>query len=305
MNGVEQIPIPASRAHAGVAYVMIPEDVDREDFVARCYRTNTVCIYTEQSEFILDVLIHPNILQYVEFPLQPNQLGSMISWVNISNHNKPLVVGLCPKNDDATGLMEHYFQLSKDTDKAISRITGRGNVGTLDFLVKGDEKDTGRINFKVINSQGQGKYQLEVDGDVNITADNKITLDSGDSVELIVSDPEQANETKITYKAGQGFSYKDEYDNEWIINSNGVEVRTNKFVLGNGSDSAVLYNKLVRELGKVERKADACINAIRTAPVAILDGGATFKASMIGIIEGFIIEPVDYLAFKSNKMTLD
>ncbi len=72
----------------------------------------------------------------------------------------------------------------------------------------------------------------------------------------------------------------------------------------NGTDNGgvVIAAELKTQLDKMTVRLDAIMNAINTAAVAPMDGGATFKANMIAVISA-AVNKENFSAIESNKVS--
>ena len=89
----------------------------------------------------------------------------------------------------------------------------------------------------------------------------------------------------------------------WSENGGTVIVRADKTVELNGTEfgGLIKVNELKKELDKMTSRIDGIINAIKTAPVAAQDGGASFKAGMIGILES-LVDKENFSQIENDKV---
>ena len=159
------------RRSNGIAYIFIPPDVDRDQFVADCMNRGTVSICIEKSEVIHNVLISKNALQDVEFPESTSELGSMVSFVTISEYSMPVILGVYNKIDETFGFLEHEFQLSKDFGGNSVNISGNGETGDLSIGI--DANTGGSINITAVGNS-DAKVKIKCSGNVEIESENEI-----------------------------------------------------------------------------------------------------------------------------------
>ncbi|WP_427193700.1 phage baseplate assembly protein [Treponema denticola] len=76
----------------------------------------------------------------------------------------------------------------------------------------------------------------------------------------------------------------------WSEDGGKVIVRADKTVELNGTDfgGLVKIEELKKELAKMSARIDGIISAVKTAAVVPQDGGAAFKANMIGFLETLV-----------------
>lgn len=222
---ISQRSVGGRRNPVGIGYVAIPKDIDRDLYVENCFRNGYIAIQTDWGEFFDKVKIDKVAIQNITFPLDSNNLGSLVVWVNYPKHNQPIIVGVISKNDEFLNIVEHQFLLSKESGGTIVEISGDADQGII--FVNINEKSSGGIfTLNVRNQEGSAKINLHVDGDFNIEAGKKITLFLKDEIDLIVKDPinDPDKETIISYKRGVGFSYKDEFNRRITIDETGVTI---------------------------------------------------------------------------------
>ena len=76
--GIQEL--PGEKSFAGIAYLFIPQDVSREEYVNKCLRTNIVSLINE-NERLDNVIISQNIINDLEFPEKINEIGSGLAWI--------------------------------------------------------------------------------------------------------------------------------------------------------------------------------------------------------------------------------
>src|SRR5437870_5080190 len=94
---------------AGLAYIVIPSDVDREKFITECYKTSTVSIFSEHNGFCNRVPIDTFSLNFINFPDKVDEMGSAVSYLLDPVHSRPIIVGIYNTKDEISGLKENKF----------------------------------------------------------------------------------------------------------------------------------------------------------------------------------------------------
>lgn len=132
------------RKSAGVAYVIIPQGVDRDEYVRFAVASNTVCLLSTKGDYIRNVAVaspysgnRDGIMSTMEFPPNSNQMGSMVVYVTLPDTSMPVVVGAIQQKGQAGVLTEEEqtvvtrVSYKEDGSKVYFRIDGKGKSGDL------------------------------------------------------------------------------------------------------------------------------------------------------------------------------
>lgn len=256
----------------GIAYIYIPNDVDRDAFISKCYATNTVSIITENSEVINNVLIGKNTINFIEFP-QKGKIGSLISFGNIQKNNQIIVLDVYNKRDEFEAKSENQIKITKKN---------LNNIGT--FLIDVE-------NNKVILS-------LNTDENSEITL-RSISDNSNSSIKLI-SD-------FLIYLKGKNFNIEfdnlifkilknaniDIQENLGVVNKKSANIEIGEDLkikfggiceIGEGAEKNLKGETTQKQLETLNNLVNAIIDAFNTSPVVPTDGGAAFKAGLISTL---------------------
>lgn len=174
MNPVQKTTTPNSRYWVGFGNIIIPAKSPREEFIKKCYNTETVSILTNNGELLNEVRIDRNILQDIEFPEEEQGLGSMLVWVNERTINETIVIAVLSKNNQTQLLNDKEFKLQKETDQGLVYISGRGDKGELYINVETDEDTGGNVFINVVNGSETATFNIDVKGNVNISCDETL-----------------------------------------------------------------------------------------------------------------------------------
>jgi len=235
---ISQRGVPGIRSSAGVGYVAIAKDVDRDVFVENCFRTGTIAVQTNFGEFLNKVKISKSALKYVEFPADYKGLGSEVVWVNIPKHNVPIVVGVLLKDDEFLNVSENQFLLHKEKDGSVVEISGDARFGVICVNIKAEGDEGGSLDINVKNQASDARINVEVDGEMNLKAGDNINVVAGEGFNLSVKNLlDEQKETVIKYQRKDGFLYLDEFDNEITVKDGQLTVKTPKTNLGDGDYS--------------------------------------------------------------------
>jgi hypothetical protein len=307
-SSVRRNPIPGARSSAGVGYISLPIDVDKDVFIQQCLNLHVVSIVTEDGEFINNVSVDEDKMQSIRFPDSYKGIGSCVVWVNLPKVNKPIIVAILNPKDKASKISEQNLHnvirrnSIKDNVGASSKIDG--NKGKILLTTEGESEGESIVSIRVFNNAKKGKLDAYVQGNVKVETEKDIKLEVVDGFEVAIQDKEnKSKKTSIKYTRKSGFSYKDEFDNEWIIKDGKVRCKSKKFEFTDGSsklEPAVLGDQTQKALDEISNNLVKLLQIISTW--ISTDSAAATKAGMGGLIAA--IPQITKLLTESSKMAL-
>lgn len=219
--------VASGKDSSGVAYVVIPEDQDRDVFITTCYRTQTVMLRDEMGAAWRNVFVTKDLLQQVVFPEKSSERGSSVIWVKIPKHNLPVVLGVLDlKNIYSVIQEEHQFRLQQRSPVGNSvDFNARALSASLDLAVASTEDGKGSLRVKITNPDQTAELDVYVKGNINVFADKKIRLGTNEELTMEVVKPDLSPLGILTYKAGTGWTLKDEFNNEVTTESGHVRIK--------------------------------------------------------------------------------
>lgn len=270
MKVSSQRKIPGIRNAAGVGYVICPLEIDRNIYVTTCLQKGTVSIQLENGGIVNNVLIPKHSLNDIVFPKTFNQLGSIVFWVNVPKYNQPIIVGVYNKNEDINDVSENSFIIRRVSKDNIVEILGKDGI----VSINADSKNGGKlyINLTGVNSE----MKVFINGTLQIETNKDITLRSKTLIKFTVKDKEK--ESNIYYKVGEGFYYKDEFDNKLLINSDG-------FIFNDGDLGGLpKVEEVKNSLDGLQNQITTLKNALTSSFSALsgLDASASLNAFNLG-----------------------
>lgn len=203
------------RNSAGVGYIVLPPEIDREKYVTLALQRGVVAMQLENGG-IANVLVPKHIINDIEFPNSIVELGSLVFWINVPKYNQPVIVGIYNKNEDLNDITENAFCIKRVKDGSVE-IFGNGE-GNLNISVSSSKG--GKLNVNVTGSNSLAS--IFVDGVLEIKTSQELSVESNKLVKFTVKD--KAVDEKITefyYEKAVGFYYLDEFENKLQINSDG------------------------------------------------------------------------------------
>jgi hypothetical protein len=170
----------------GYGYIVIPQNVDKDEYINDCYLRERVCILTDQGgSMVKDCYITKNAIRDIEFPDiadNKNKTGSAIVFVTDTYNNKPTIIGVLSKEDETQFLNPHLFKQEKKYGKKSVSIEGDAKNGVLSINVE-DNDNLGVLNISVKGKTG-GKINIKCQGDSNFHSDGNTNISSIGNIAL-------------------------------------------------------------------------------------------------------------------------
>lgn len=214
---------------SGIAYVVIPSDVDRSTYIRECFKTSTVSIFSEFNGFTNRVPVDIFTLNFIDFPDNVNQFGSAVSFVVDPVHKKPIVIGMYNKQDELCDLKEHQFKFKRHLNGNVVEIVGSPDGKYLGINVSADKG--GEVFLNVKSHDSSGKVNINVDGDCNLTALNNTSIKQFGVLSLITANRDDQDEATVeehTSTSKTIFTKEEEHNVDKFLINNGEE----NFMLG-------------------------------------------------------------------------
>lgn len=236
--------LPGHNYPAGFAYVYMPADVDREAYIRNCFNTNTVSITNENGQYLHRVPVDKVSMQFVEFPESTEELGSPVLVQNIKPNNTVVITSVFSASGDVEFSEEHQYKFRKQQDDRYGEVLINGKRGQVQVNCEGDSEG-GEYYESVTNDNKTAKKYVKVDGDYTVENDGKIQFNSTKTIKFRIFDPEvNEKETIFEYNKSEGFRYKDEFENEIIIEQGQITINSQTINHNKGSEAMVLGNTL-------------------------------------------------------------
>lgn len=238
-------PDAAEMFESGIAYIIIPSDVDRDVYIRECYRTKTVSIYSEFNGVSNRVPIDLFSLNFVKFPNDVKELGSAVHFSIDPVRKAPYITAIYFKTDELADLAENQFKFKRELNGNFVEISGSPSDKYLGLTVKSDKG--GDLLINVGSEDETGKLTITVEGDVNITSTANTTLKqfNGFSTQTINKENEHQ------------YSLIEQTDEEVNIKADKISFDTDTFKINGGEENMVLgqklksfFDDLISELGK-------------------------------------------------------
>lgn len=239
-------PNEAEMHAAGIAYIVIPADVDRARYIKECYRTATVSIYTPHNGWSNRVSIDKHSLNFIKFPERVNEFGSAVLFQVEAIDKRPIITGIYFTQDEICDLVENQFKFKRVLGNNIVEITGspEGKYLSLNVIAETD----GEIALKVKSNDNSAKVTIDVDGEVEITASTETNIKQFKRFEVSTVDPENA----------ENFAAFEQTNDTHIFVDKRHSVHTEKLAINDGTEPFILgqtfktlFDEFIDELGRI------------------------------------------------------
>lgn len=278
------------RYSAGVGYLILPNDLDRDTYVRYCFNTNTISIALENGGILNNVQCTKSVIQQLEFPLNTKEVGSQVVWVDQEALGYPVVVGVLLRSDQVTDLSEHQTSQRRVTNNGSSEILVDGQNPFI--IINSDSlKDTGGDIYIVSKNTGlTSKININSSGEINLSSQN-IQASISNELNIIIRDSLQDDKiTTINYTKGEGFNYQDEFDNQIEVKDGKINIVSDNINIGGdnatepillGDTTVSMIDKILEILGRTTTTTLIGAQPILTAPefIALRAQLETLKSS--------------------------
>lgn len=245
-EGNDVIIMGTPRPTVGVGYIIIPNDITRDQYLKIIKRTGYCQIATDTNEVINNVLIPLHLIDQISVPLIPGDYGSMISWMSIYKTGQVILNGIHLKPGEmhflGEGRVTNQYNLDSQTiTQAFDPSTGNyslnvnvkdGNVGSITFNIKGN------------------KITISSDGQVRVDSENKVVLVTENELNIQIGTENGKISTFKLYDAT--LNYTDYNGNHLIIDATKASLEAPTIEIGNNAtEPAILGTQLFNILNEL------------------------------------------------------
>jgi hypothetical protein len=235
-------PAEATGYSAGVAYIVIPTDLDREKYIKECYRTSTVSIFSEHNGFCNRVPIDNFSINFITFPNTKEEFGTLVSFLLDPVHKKPIIIGIY--SNGISDLKENQFKFKRELNGQLVEISGSTTDGSLGLNVKSEKG--GQVFITVGSVDKSGKINLSVSGDVNITASNETNITQYNKCVVATIDPDNDSELSVFEQNSTQNSFT---STDHLINAQNVKINDGEEPFLLGKKVKKFLDDLIEEIG--------------------------------------------------------
>jgi hypothetical protein len=224
--------LPGERASAGIAYLFLPQDISREEYINRCLRTNMISLINE-NERLDNVIISQNIINDLNFPKKTNEIGSGLIWVKAYPTNQIIAIGVVNKKDEIKIDKENQINIFRENDYCKIGIAGDPDNNFLNIEIENKDKNKSEINLKILGDNKESKLNIYSSGNLNIVSKNEFTIQTNKKISFVIFDEEEKEipPTYMEYINGVGLFYKDSFGNTIDYSDTGLISKIGNFKL--------------------------------------------------------------------------
>lgn len=242
---------------AGVGFVVVPEGVDRKQYIKDCYRTNTLTINGGTGYgYFSGVHADMNVMQCIKFPTDEINRGTPVVWVKDAISQLPVIVAVLRRQDEYYALDENQYKLKRGTESTNVEVFVDGETADLNISVLGDKDEPAEINLKLTSENADSVLNVNCDNEINVTGNNSINVVSNQKLSAKVTEKGE-EKMSLTYELGKGLEYKDEFNNEIVAKKNEVDIVSKKINHNKGKEPMVLGNTLADILDEMLKAIQA------------------------------------------------
>lgn len=232
-NGVARDQSPDIRTAMNKGYIIVPNGVDRNEYIETCLRTQRVSILVEGGGGVMhNCILSNHILQDIIFPennITVQEEGAEILGSGIIFFQEPysgiiVIIAIIPKQDDLIYSSENVTKFFRTKNGKYASITIDGNSGSI--IINSDGGVVG------VNVKGR-ESSLEVvsEGSVNVSSEKNITIFTTNDIVL--------ESLKTT------------------------QIKPEKFMVGEGEHPIPLGDELKDQLEKLSTRVDNIVDVLK------------------------------------------
>jgi hypothetical protein len=240
MRPLAQQSFPKSRRNSGIGYIMLPTDLDRDEYIKTCYRTGTVSIIGEEGFDVAHrVRIGKIAIQLIEFPNSSNELGSGVFWVKLANQEEPIITEVLFNQAEGLDNEEGDFTVSKgDIDSNSSFLLTKD--GKYLISVSSNKEGVAVVDIKAVSENETGLINIFSNGILNISSTKETNVKSNGTVRV------------------QGTNEDETELSEIVVENGKVTVLSEEIIHNEGNEPMVLGDTLAEKIDKI---LDILLNA--------------------------------------------
>lgn len=293
MDGVSKIVHDAPRKICGIGYVILSRAQDPDTYISSSFRNNRVSIITDQGEVISGCIVSKNAWQYIEFPPTIKERGSCVVWINVPYQNRVIIFDVLNKRDELNPIQNtNQFKFQRKVGENVVTVQGDGNIGIINIIASGTASDEGEMYIKILNQNELAIFSLYVQGTATIDVEKDLNFRVGNSINFTVRDENNPNtETIFNYILGTGFTYLDEFNNNFKLNKDGIfqevpsSVKVYARATGVTSEPGLLGNKTSDLLNEIKDLLNSIVTTLQDSSAGTFVSAPTVLAAVPEWIE--------------------
>lgn len=141
------------RKEIGTGYIVIPEGVNKEEYIESCFTKENFCIMTNDGGFIPNVLCMKQVLNDLKFPEDYTGLGTQVIFVNFDEYNIPVIIGTVSKQGLSEYRNEGDLNFSKNLKGNEIGFVGNLFLSKLSIFCRNLFNKKSKINIEVVGNE--------------------------------------------------------------------------------------------------------------------------------------------------------
>lgn len=257
-------------ATAGIGFVVVPEDEDRNEYIKKCYKTNTLTIQGGRyySGYFRNVQTDIDVIQNIDFPTDENNRGSAVVWVKDGVSGIPIIISKLRKQEEYYPLSENQYRISRGFEKRNVELFIDGFNSEMQINLLGDKEESANIDIKLNSENKNSVFNINCDNEINITSENSVVITSNKKTVIKITDEGEVK-ASFVYELGKGFAYKDEFQNEVKCIDGEINIISNKINHNNGLEPMVLGNTLTTLLEDILKTIQSMTMMSPSGPTSV------------------------------------
>ena len=220
----------------GFGHIIIPSDVDREDYIIHSMKVGRCMILTKDGDCVRSVLIPKNQISLIEFPIELDQLGSLVKWSYIKSIGQVVIDNIYFDGKEINQFSKDDFvvALKSNGKKLASDVIGLKKNPVRTFTIEGlnEEAENGGFHFRcLIGDSVATEFVIGLNGEVTTFSKGSVTTVTQQGVKIQIG-PKSANHFMEILAEGGLLNYQDSNGNSIKINESGVVVDSKSISLG-------------------------------------------------------------------------
>lgn len=242
---------------AGVGFVVVPSEVDREQYINDCYRTNTLTINGGKGYgYFSGVHADINVMQNIKFPTDETNRGTPVVWVKDAVSQLPVIIGVLRKQNEYYSLAENQYRVGRGMETRNVEVFIDGTTTALQVTLLGDKDEPANVDIKITSENKDSVFNMFCDNEINIISEKTINITANQKASLNITERGKDKATFV-YELGKGFAYKDEFENEIIAKDGEVDIISKKINHNSGKEPMVLGETLASLLDEFLKAVQA------------------------------------------------
>jgi hypothetical protein len=250
MKGIGMTGLEGFKYSVGIGYVMLPSDLDRDKYIADCYKNSYISIGLDDGGFLNRVPVSPEVLNFIEFPAETNQMGTPVVYVTDDLYQQPYIVSRFMRKDELGDNKESAFKFRRKVDDSYVEVSGSVQQRTLNLFLDTGDAD-GSINVKLFSKNKNSKLSFDVQGDVDVVSSGQVSTTTHSKAIIETIDNKSDDSARFEQSSTEN------------------KLFNKKIIINDGQDPLVLGNELKEFLGNfIDRVSEiTVVTALGTQPI--------------------------------------